>query len=248
MNIKKIIDRLSIERPVFHSEDDLKFALSQEIKNLYPAFSIWLERPVKIKMIKKDQSTSQERKAIDIVIRDEEKNKIPIELKYKTIKTNNPIIWDNEEYKLTNQGATDIGRVHFRKDIYRIEQFLNLNPDNSRVGYVLIITNDNDYRADKSLKNVLNSNYNFSNGDIPLRDPDWNYDAIDKKKYSFDEKSKKWVYNEGSKKAHWTCEGQMFYKLDLQEEYSIEWKLYSSHESEEDFYYCLIQILSRPIA
>ena len=64
------------------------------------------------------------RAPIDIIVSDKNgKKTVPIELKYKTKKLKTE--FNGESYDLTNHGATDIGRYSFRKDIYRIEQYLS---------------------------------------------------------------------------------------------------------------------------
>ena len=242
MDFNRIIQSLAEQRPIFHSEDDFKFAISNVIKALYPTYSLWLERPVCINMKKRDGTIKQERKAIDILIRDNNKNLIPIELKYKTKKTKHVIIWDGEEYKLTNHGAPDIGRVSFRKDIYRIEQYLGSHIKKANVGYVLIITNDGEYLNDISLKNTLNSNYSFCNGKIQAKDSGWNYDAFDKVKYIKEIESNRWVYRNQRSKAHWTYNGDLSYILDLQNNYQIKWMQYPNGDIGTKFHYCLIEV------
>lgn len=241
MKVEKILQKLKAERPVFHSEDDLKFAFSQMILKEYQSFSVRLERPITIPMLRRDGSQEEERKAMDIMIIDDNDYYIPIELKYKTRKNKNKIFTGNDCFALSNHGASDVGRVSFRKDIYRIEKFIESNTSKTKTGYVLIITNEKEYLDDISKKKVLNSYYNFSNGMLKAKDLGWNYDEIDKTKYFKDDLTEKWLYKDNKKKAHWTCVGDLYYKLDLKRDYKIEWKEYSEINGEK-FYYCLIQI------
>lgn len=120
--LENSILKLQEKRKIFHSEDDLKLSLAIIIKELFPEFEIRLEKPIEIGIIDIYGKSSIVRAPIGIVIYDIDGKSVPIELKYKTKKliTNN----DGESYNLTNHRATDIGRYSFRKDIYRIEQYL----------------------------------------------------------------------------------------------------------------------------
>lgn len=139
---EKSIIELQNQRPLFHSEDDLKLALAFIIKEINPEFEIRLERPVELEMINRNGKKIIVRAPIDIIVIDINGNSYPIELKYKTRKTN--IIINDENYLLAEHGAQDVGRYSFRKDIYRIENFKSKNL-NYKYGYVLILTNDNAY-------------------------------------------------------------------------------------------------------
>ena len=122
MDLTKIIQSLQKKRKIFHSEDDLKLSFGMEVFNNYPDCQVRLERPVGIEMINWNSEKTLARAPIDVVIHDKNGDLIPIELKYKTKNTN--LDFYGENYKLTNHGAVDIGRYSFRKDIYRIEQYL----------------------------------------------------------------------------------------------------------------------------
>jgi hypothetical protein len=106
---------------------------------------------------------------------DEIGNTIPIELKYKTKKA--VFEFNNEKYSLSNHSANDVGRYSFRKDIYRIEKYLEKN-QNSKVGYVLILTNDQAYSTSNAWdKNNIDKHFTFHHGAIiPEKDESWNSD------------------------------------------------------------------------
>ncbi len=240
MDFNRVIEKLKKERELFHSEDDLKFALAFILKELYPNFHIRLEKPQNINMLKRNDENKKARAPIDIIMVNSKTGElIPIELKYKTAKLN--IKKGNEIYDLTNHGAKDIGRFSFRKDIFRIEQFIQLNKKSNQ-GFVLIITNDSGYYSqDISKKNVLDSHFSFHHGaSIKKKDKSWNYNNINKEKYEFISQEKKWKYI-GNKKYHWSCTGEKYFRLNLKSHYNIEWEYYSKIDNSE-FKFCLIAI------
>jgi hypothetical protein len=225
--VEQAINILKNQRSIFHSEDDFKLSLAITLKEIYPEFNIRLERPVEIEMIHRSDEKSKVRAPIDIVIIDKNGNTIPIELKYKTKKAH--ISFNNEEYKLTAQGANDIGRNSFRKDIYRIEKYKNIHP-NCNVGYVLILTNDEKY-FDKNVfeSNTLDKHFSFHDGvEIKKNDEGWYYEKVNEDKYN--------------SKNHWTFKKELSYKLDLLNDYKINWKEYSKIENMQ-FKFCLIEVI-----
>jgi hypothetical protein len=239
INIKSIIESLQSKRKVFHSEDDFKLSLSMEIMGETNC-EVRLERPVIIDMIDWNNNIIKTRAPIDIVIIEESGKHIPIELKYKTKKVT--LVENNEEYNLTEHGAVDIGRYNFRKDIYRIEQYLSSHK-NSSFGYVLILTNDKAYfNSDVSNKNTYDRFLSFHhNAQIKKKDQGWNYSEIDESKYiKKSNDDNRWWYK-GINKLHWTCSRERFYKLYLLNDYQITWENYSIMP-ETNFKYCLIKI------
>jgi len=220
-----IMKDLQAVRKIFHSEDDLKFSLANVIKDRYKNAEVRLERPSKIDMIWKRDDNVEEDKTISIditVFKDKEcrdKDIIFLELKYKTRLLECDI--DGDKYHLTNQGAVDIGRFLFRKDIYRLEQAIKKLPNSNCKGYFIVITNDAGYEKDISeSKKLLNTNYSFHNQlKLAKLDPGWNYKKDGA--YVSDVKHP----DKGDK--HWSCRGSMAYKLNLRKEYIINWQKYS---------------------
>jgi hypothetical protein len=239
MDITKLIELLQNNRKVFHSEDDLKLSFGMEILNNCSACQVRLERPVNIEMVDWNSETLTARAPIDIVIIEKNGNLIPIELKYKTKKTE--FEHDDEIYRLTEHGAVDIGRYSFRKDIFRIEHYLSSQP-NSEIGYVLILTNDKAYfDTDVLKKDNYDKFLSFHDGAmINKKDKGWNYSKIDDDKYERRTGDERWWYKDKNK-VHWTCTKELFYRLDLKENYTINWVAYSSL-TETEFKYCLIKI------
>ena len=244
MDLIDILGTLKESRPVFHSEDDFKLALVQIISAEHKKYKIRLERPINIKMLDKKGSVMEPavRAPIDIVIIDEMGNYIPIELKYKTKKTKieSTGILNDDKYELANHGASDIGRVSFRKDIYRIERFLESNSENCKVGFVIILTNEKEYWDNILEKEILNRHYSFHNNmNIPKDDPGWYYKALNDSKYI--EIKGVWHYIDDPKKKHWTFVGDLKYQLNLKKEYEINWRKYSKIDQSE-FQFCLIEV------
>lgn len=237
-----ISELLNADRHLFHSEDDLKFAISQVIINKYPGLGIRLERPIKLQMLTTNGMKKQVRAPIDIVLVDNKNNTVAIEIKYKTKKSQNT--FKGEEFLLANQGANDVGRYSFRKDIYRIEQYL-LRNESCKMGFVFILTNDLSYSGNNVFeKNNIDKHFTFHQGaQIPRIDKSWNYESMDKAKYYFDDVDKKWK-NKKSQKSHWTCKKELSFSLDLANEYEVNWKEYSQIVSTK-FEYCLFEIVRR---
>lgn len=218
------ISLLKNARPIYHSEDDFKFAFSKALsKVLGNNYEIRLECPQYIDMPKRDGDIKVARAPIDIMIINIETNlTYPVELKYKTKKFET--LFKNEKYNLTEHGATDIGRFSFRKDIFRIEQLLSKE---IQQGFFIVITNDQKYLQDISDKDTLDKNFSFHNkAAIQKEDMSWNYEKHLKSGYSIN--SKQQLSKNG--KPHWTSKGDEFYKLDLLNEYIIEWEKYSELE------------------
>ena len=195
-------------------------------------------------MLKRDGKISIAIAPIDIVVIDEENNTIPIEIKYKT--TKEVLDFNNEEYRLLNHGACDIGRYSFRKDIFRVEQYLRENTS-SKLGFVLIITNDKSYYDhDVSNKNKIDKNFSFHNKmSIAQADDSWNYNKINLSKYEYNPKDNQWKIK-GMQKKHWTCTKEHFYLLNLENEYEIIWEDYSKI-GKSNFKFCLIKIPSKSL-
>lgn len=234
---EKAIIELQNQRPIFHSEDDLKLALAFNIKQTNPELEIRLERPVVLEMINRNGKKITVRAPIDIVVIDTNGNSYPIELKYKTRKAN--ISLNDENYILAEHGAQDVGRYSFRKDIYRIENYKSKNLS-FKYGYVLILTNDNAY-FEKNVFEKDNFDKHFSCHNEALLnryDLSWNYTKMDKTKFKLDENN---VWYNINSKEHWTCKKDYFYKLDLSKDYGITWRDFSVIEK-INFKYCLIKI------
>ena len=198
MEILKIIDKLKSKRKVFYSESDFQFALAWEIQTYYPNAYIRLEYPLN-------------KEYMDIRV--ELDNKIyPIELKYKT---KSLTVEDNDEtYCLKNQGAQDIGRYDYLKDVQRIEQFLK--EKDYECGYAILLTNDKLYWSENKRENNIDAQFCLNDG----------VEKTGKLKWS--EKT-----GEGTKKGRENG-------IILKGKYKINWNEYSNFGKKNDeFKYCL---------
>ena len=91
--------------------------------------------------------------------------------------------------------------------------------------------------------NNIDKHFTFHQGaKIQRKDESWNSASIDETKYFFDEIDKKWKYKQLNKN-HWTSSSEMFYRLDLKNNYDINWHLYSELQ-ENKFEYCFIEIVN----
>lgn len=118
---------LKNRRKVFHSEADLQFAIGWEIDKLITNSKIRFEQPF-------------QEQSIDLVYCFN-KDKIAVELKYKTSKLT--VSEDDEFYNLKEHAALDIGRFDVLKDISRVESFIQSGF--ATKGFVLFITNCSAY-------------------------------------------------------------------------------------------------------
>ncbi len=128
LNIPAIIDRLAVDRPVFHSEADFQHALAWRIHLDNPTARIRLE--------------TRPRRGIrlDLLV-DVSGERTAIELKY-FIRRFSAIV-DDELYDLPNQGAHDISRYDFVKDMVRVETCVR--DGFAQHGWVVALSNDQGY-------------------------------------------------------------------------------------------------------
>ena len=129
-NLLEVINRLSSLRPIFNMEADFQFALAWEIQKKFPDWSIRFE---------KKPPNLKDRIFVDLWIEGDET--CAIELKYKTRRFDIDV--KGESFNLLNQGAQDLGRYDFLKDVERLENIVSAH-DNVK-GYAIILTNDSSY-------------------------------------------------------------------------------------------------------
>lgn len=131
VDIKEVLKKLAAKRPVFHLEIDFQHALAWEIHEQEPKCQMrldfrvqWLHEPSYVDIWCKHKDTI-----------------LAIELKYKTRKLH--VEADGEAFDLKEQGARDIARYYFLKDIQRLER---IAIDHDKItGYALMLTNDPEY-------------------------------------------------------------------------------------------------------
>ena len=150
INIKDALNKLSRKRPVFHSEADFQHSLAWEIHEMYPNLNIRLE---------KREEINGEELYLDAFIFKNSKI-CALELKYKT--KNLDVTISNEKYHLKNQGAQDIARYDFCKDIKRLEKVLKKHPNS--IGFAIFLTNDDLYWKIPRNSNTADKNFRIHNG------------------------------------------------------------------------------------
>jgi hypothetical protein len=129
--IVTLMQTLAQSRPVFHSEADFQHAFAWELQKMFPHAQVRLELPV---------VAGGERMHVDIwVVIDGQP--YAIELKYKKRALDATV--GSERFLLKNDGAQDLGRYDFIKDIVRLERISAHMPQVE--GYAIILTNDSGY-------------------------------------------------------------------------------------------------------
>ena len=126
-DFNRVVHNLSLDRSIFHSEDDLKFSLALKLREYFgDRIRLRIEVPF---------PDDDKNERIDILVL-EENRRIGIELKYLKA----PINWEDgiDKYELKEQYADDILSYGCLKDIKRIESWIQ---DRLDEGYTLWITN-----------------------------------------------------------------------------------------------------------
>lgn len=134
-DLSDVIHTLASSRPVFHSEADFQHALAWRIHEQFPGYRVRLEYPtswdVESKEYKNHLDVAVLGDAVDVVL----------ELKYKKAGLFAPM--GGEIFLLKNDGAQDLGRYDFLKDVQRLEKYVS--GKSGAVGYAIFLTNDSSY-------------------------------------------------------------------------------------------------------
>ena len=150
MDIQKILIEALKLRNIFHSEADFQHHFAWAIQNAYKSAEIRLEYPL-------SKNIKSKWEYCDIILRAPEK--IGIELKYKTKLMHREI--DGETFELKSQGAQDVGRYDFLKDITRLENWLERG--NISSGYAIMLSNDKSYWLTPNNKSTFDSEFKIHN-------------------------------------------------------------------------------------
>lgn len=140
IDMEEVLKELSKERPVFHSEADFQHALAWKIHEKYQEINIRLEKRIEL---------SSEPIRVDIYLWDREGKVSIVELKYKTKK--DEVTIEDEKFELKDQGAQDLARYDFLKDVERLEKCVIKFPDIT--GYAIFLTNDPKFWEEPKNKN-----------------------------------------------------------------------------------------------
>ena len=128
LNIHYLMESLSTQRPVFHSEADFQHALAWHIHEKMPDSQIRLEYPVR--------SPGQKPKYLDIWL---PKEQVAIELKYFSTKLEFTLA--GEPFELKEHAATDLARQYFVLDVQRLEGLIQDKDCLARAGFAVMLTN-----------------------------------------------------------------------------------------------------------
>lgn len=150
--MQQILEKLASKRPVFHSEADFQHALAWQIQHEIPDAQIRLEKPMPL-----GDSTAY----LDLLVKTSTCH-IAIELKYKTSKTY--FQHGDEEFKLKEQGAQDLGRYDFVTDIKRLENYVKTN--NQSEGFAIFLTNDKSYWSEPKRNKANDMMYRIHDGKV----------------------------------------------------------------------------------
>ena len=127
LDIHSVMEALAQSRPVFYSESDFKHALSWQIQRDNPS--------IRVRQEVGNLLEGPDRRYVDIWLPD---TGTAIELKYLTRTA--AIVKGDEEFRLRDQSAQDLGRYGFCLDIARLEGIIKGGKAND--GYAILLTNE----------------------------------------------------------------------------------------------------------
>ncbi|OEV30215.1 hypothetical protein AN219_12130 [Streptomyces nanshensis] len=128
-SLREVIAQLGRRRPVFHSEADLQHSFAQALWDMAPHVHSRLEVP---------QRGSDKTEYLDLLCIGPEA-RTAIEFKYFTRRWTGTAGVPAEDYVLKAHGATDLARLHFVRDVVRLERFCNRS---GQSGLALLLTNE----------------------------------------------------------------------------------------------------------
>ncbi|MBI5840444.1 MAG: hypothetical protein HZB19_10105 [Chloroflexi bacterium] len=165
IEVREILAIIAKKRPIFHSEADFQHTFAWEIHQKLPNASVRLELPVQVK---------NQYLHIDVWIKNQDEI-LAVELKYKTRGLSVQI--DNEQYRLKNQSAQDIGRYDFIKDIQRLEHVAS--EQSNFIGYAVLLTNDSAYWIKPASHDTVDADFRINDGRVLEGVCNWGVNASD---------------------------------------------------------------------
>jgi hypothetical protein len=215
---------------IFVSENDIALSFAYYLKLKYKDAKIKFEFPFEVDFQPQfinEPKLKDRFSYLDLLISLEGKN-YGFEFKYLTRKLELKQIHEN--FELKNQGAQDVLRFNFRKDIYRLELLKN-NALKSNIkidkGFAILLTNDHLLYNDDKSDSGIDKEYRFHNSrPIGIRGED-----------------AKW--NKKTENQSWVHQKQFNIKLPLRSQgYAINWENYTNIEGVEngEFKYCVVEI------
>ncbi len=127
LEMHSVMEALAQSRPIFYSESDFKHALSWQIQKDNPF--------VRVRQEVGNLIEGLDRWYVDIWLPD---TGTVIELKYLT--RTGVVVQGDEEFRLRDQSARDLGRYGFCLDISRLEGIIK--GGRARNGYAVLLTNE----------------------------------------------------------------------------------------------------------
>jgi hypothetical protein len=121
------MESLSHERPIFHSEADFQFSFAQAVAALAPEVQCRLERPVR-------NGNTGKTEYLDLLCIGAD-GETAIEFKYFTRRWKGLV--GGEAFELRAHAATDLLRLHFVHDVFRLERF-----GLATAGLAVLLTNE----------------------------------------------------------------------------------------------------------
>jgi hypothetical protein len=154
--LEETMAALAATRPVFHSEADFQHGFAWQLHRKYPNAPIRLEtRP-------------RPRVRLDVLAVINER-RIAFELKYLLRALS--ITIDAEVFELPNQGAQDVRRYDFVKDVARLEVLRR--EQYADVGFAIALTNDPSYWQGSNREDVADSAFRLAEGRRLAGAADW---------------------------------------------------------------------------
>ena len=163
LDIADVMNALSQQRKVYHSEADFQHVFAWEVHRRFPDSSVRLEMPLR---------TNGKTLHLDFLIKLPDLS-LAVELKYKTRKLLLNV--DGEDFQLANHSAQDIGRYDFIKDICRLEQIVS-NIENC-FGCAILLTNDSSYWNTSNTKDTVDAAFRLSEGRLLHGSLGWSENA-----------------------------------------------------------------------
>lgn len=137
VDVRTLLRRLALRRPVFHAEADFQQELAWQVHDAHPDWPVRLEVRARI------PSRDGHRERVDALIYTPAGG-VAVELKYLTDKLDIEI--GDELFALPRQGAQDITGYDVVKDIVRVEHYVGTGM--AVAGVVVALTNDPSYWTD----------------------------------------------------------------------------------------------------
>ncbi len=166
--IAQIKEFLDEREKVFLNEKDIQLYIAQKFKESNEYDNVFMEYCISKEVLDEfgiNYWSNKNNIYVDIVL---ERNGLfyPIEIKYKTKKQelDYSIFGKDVKVELKEQGAQDIGRYDFWKDVKRVEFLLKC--PSVREGCVLFITNDSHYQVNSVERNVGYANFSMHQGRV----------------------------------------------------------------------------------